>query len=212
MASVADPRHRNECFSAASVGVYLGEYAARLHVALGGIDADALDRARQLIEAASMEGRRIFAAGNGGSAAIADHLCCDWTKGTHVHGHPVIDTTSFTANVALYSAVANDFGFEAVFARQIGFVGRAGDVLVAISSSGNSANIIAAVDAARSAGMATIGLTGFDGGRLKDHADVSIHVDVANYGIVEDSHQIVMHVLAQFIATRRDTPDQPAGG
>jgi D-sedoheptulose 7-phosphate isomerase len=199
-----DPRHRNELFDRSEIGAYLRDYARRLHDALAAVDAAALDRARVLIEAAGAAGGRVYSIGNGGSAAVADHLCCDWTKGTHAPGHPVIHSQSMTANMALYSAVANDFGFEQVFAHQIELIGRPGDLLVAISSSGNSPNILNAVEAARARGMASIGLCGFAGGALKDAADVTLHVDIANYGIVEDAHQALMHVLAQFIAAHRD--------
>jgi D-sedoheptulose 7-phosphate isomerase len=204
MSIAEDPRHRNIVFDRASIRSYLHDYAAGLELALKGIDAEAVEGARQLIVETAAAGNRIYAVGNGGSAAIADHLCCDLVKGTHVEGHPVIDTVSMTANVALYSAIANDFGFEKVFSRQVEFLGRSGDLLLAISSSGQSPNIIAGVEAARTAGMKTIGLSGFTGGKLKDIVDVAIHVDAHNYGIVEDAHQAVMHVLAQYIACSRD--------
>jgi phosphoheptose isomerase len=199
-----DPRHLNQRFDVSSIGAYLCDYADHLRAALLTVDAAALDRARLLIDEAAQSGRRIYAIGNGGSTAIADHLCCDLTKGTHAHGHPVIDTTSMTSNVALYSAIANDFGFEHVFSTQISFVGRAGDLLIAISSSGKSPNILAGIEAAHAAGMATIGLSGFTGGALARTAQVSLHVDASNYGIVEDVHQALMHVLAQFLACGRD--------
>lgn len=202
---IKDPRHRNEHFDPTSIGAYLADYADRLKLALLSVDADALNQARELIEGAAANGNKIYAIGNGGSAAIADHLCCDLTKGTHVSGHPVVETHSMTSNVALYSAIANDFGFEKVFSTQIGFVGRPGDVLLAISSSGNSANILGAVAAAHDIGMSTIGLSGFSGGPLRLAVNVALHVDVNNYGIVEDVHQSLMHVMAQFIAFHRDT-------
>lgn len=199
-----DPRHRNETFDRSSIESYLADYAGALDRVLRGVDPAALDRARNLIETTAAAGGRVYAIGNGGSAAIADHLCCDWTKGTHVPGHPVIHSHSMTSNVALYSAVANDFGFEQVFAHQVSLVGRPGDLLLAISSSGNSPNILHAVDAARAVGMPCIGLSGFDGGKLKEVADVALHVAIRNYGVVEDAHQALMHVLAQFIACGRD--------
>jgi D-sedoheptulose 7-phosphate isomerase len=201
---IKDPRHRNERFDSSSIGAYLADYADRLKTAMLSVDTGALDRARELIEGAAAKGNRIYAIGNGGSAAIADHLCCDLTKGTHAAGHPVVETHSMTSNVALYSAIANDYGFEKVFSTQVGFVGRPGDVLLAISSSGNSANILGAVAAAHEVGMSTIGLSGFSGGPLRLAVNVSLHVDANNYGIVEDAHQSLMHVMAQFIACHRD--------
>ncbi len=199
-----DPRHRNKTFDHSSIGAYLHDYAGKLQSAMTTIDVQALERARALIEGAATAGKRIYAVGNGGSAAIADHLCCDWTKGTHAEGHPTISTLSMTSNVALYSAIANDYGFEKVFSTQIDFVGTKGDVLVAISSSGNSPNILAAVDRAHAIGMSSIGLSGFTGGKLKENAQVALHVAADNYGVVEDAHQAIMHVLAQFIAIGRD--------
>ncbi len=199
-----DPRHRNDRFDASSIGAYLTGYADRLRVALLAVDVEALDRARALIEQTAHAGRRVYAIGNGGSAAIADHLCCDWTKGTHHADHPVIDSLSMVSNVALYSAIANDFGFERVFSTQIELLAQPGDLLVAISSSGNSPNILAGVEAAQARGMTAIGLSGFNGGKLKDSADVSLHVPIDNYGVVEDAHQALMHILAQYIACHRD--------
>jgi phosphoheptose isomerase len=126
------------------------------------------------------------------------------TKGTHVPGHPVVDAVSLTANVAMYSAIANDFGFTSVFSRQLCMLGRQGDVLIAISSSGESANILEAVEEARKMGITTVGLSGFTGGQLRDRVDLSIHVSANNYGIVEDAHQLLMHVMAQYLVQARE--------
>ena len=130
-------------------------------------------------------------------------MCCDWTKGTHHEHHPTIPTQSLNANVPLYSAIANDFGFDRVFAAQVEMLGRPGDVLVAISSSGNSLNILAGVQAAKAMRMPIIGLSGFSGGELRDAADVALHVAENNYGIVEDAHQALVHILAQFMTCKR---------
>ena len=199
-----DPRYRNERFDTTSPGRYLADYSERLKSALDRIDEQALEKVILRISEAAAAGNRVYSIGNGGSAAVADHLCCDWTKGTHVPGQPVVDALSLTANVAMYSAIANDFGFTNVFSTQLRMLGRQGDLLVAISSSGNSANILEAVDEARKVGMSTIGLTGFTGGQLKERVDFAIHVDVNNYGIVEDAHQLMMHVIAQYLGYARE--------
>lgn len=199
-----DPRSRNEWCDTASPGAYLLEYADRLRGALQSVDGVALAQASALLEKTAASGGHVYSIGNGGSAAIADHLCCDWTKGTHAEGHPTIATLSLSANVALYSAVANDFGFERVFAAQVEMLGKAGDLLIAISSSGNSANILNAVVSAKARGMSSIGLSGFDGGKLREAVDISLHVAENNYGLVEDAHQAIAHVLAQFIARSRN--------
>jgi phosphoheptose isomerase len=199
-----DPRRRNELYERRSIGSYALDYAGHLKAAIEAVDPVALEKAHGLIVGAAVSARRIFAIGNGGSAAIADHLCCDWVKGTHHESHPTVDSTSLSSNIALYSAIANDFGFEKVFTTQLKFLGRSGDVLVAVSSSGNSPNITSAVEAAHEIGMSTIGLSGFSGGKLKDIAQVALHVPANNYGVVEDAHQALCHILAQFIAASRD--------
>lgn len=198
-----DPRIRNEVFDTSSLAGFFSGYRDRLHQSLALIDKDALGRAVQVVEEVGARGGHIYAIGNGGSAAIADHLCCDWTKGTDAQGHRPIATHSLSSNNALYSAIANDFGFPEVFSQQLGYFGKKGDVLLAISSSGNSDNIVRAAAQAKSLGMTSIGLTGFSGGRLKAMADIALHVPADNYGVVEDAHQIIMHVMAQFITARR---------
>ena len=198
-----DPRIRNEVFDTASLPAFFGGYCDRLRSSLALIDQEALARAVKAVEEVGERGGHIYAVGNGGSAAIADHLCCDWTKGTDAPGHKPIASHSLSSNAALYSAIANDFGFPEVFSQQLGYFGKKGDLLLAISSSGNSDNIVRAAAQAKSLGMTTVGLTGFSGGRLKTMADVALHVPAENYGIIEDAHQIIMHVMAQFITAHR---------
>ena len=200
-----DTRRPNEQFDTSSLAAFFRGYSQRLALSLALIDQDALAHAVKAIESVGEQGGHIYAIGNGGSAAIADHLCCDWTKGTVAPGHKPIATYSLSSNAALYSAIANDFGFTHVFSRQLDYYGKAGDMLLAISSSGNSDNIIRAVDQAKAIGMTVVGLTGFSGGRLKALADIALHVPADNYGVIEDAHQIVMHVIAQFITARRQT-------
>ena len=118
--------------------------------------------------------------------------------------HPPIRTTSLNSNMALYTAIANDFGFERVFSEQLKYFGSNSDILVAISSSGNSENIIQGVKKAKSKSMFVIGLSGFDGGQLRSIRYFSIHVDASNYGVVEDSHQIIMHMIGLYVFSRRE--------
>ena len=199
-----DPRFRNSVFPARTWKGYVREYARDLQDALERVPEAALEQASCVITTAVHDGRRIFVAGNGGSAAIADHLCCDWTKGTHTPGLPPLRTHSLVSNVALLTAIANDFGYDASFSRQLEMLGSAGDVVLLISSSGNSPNIIAAADTAKAMGITTIGLTGFTGGALASRVDFSLYVPYANYGLVEDCHQILMHTFAQLFVTNRE--------
>lgn len=203
--SAADPRRKNRTFSAKAAKAYLLEYVESLACALEAIPADSLDAAVDLLESAMREGRRIYVCGNGGSAAIADHLCCDWTKGSKVAGIDALRTHSLASNAALFTAVANDFGYERSFSAQVEFFGQSGDVLAAISSSGNSPNVIGAVEAAKAKGMRVLGFSGFEGGALARLSDISLHVPFANYGLVEDGHQIMMHVLSQFLTLRLES-------
>lgn len=180
---------------------YLEEYSNALTNALKGIDQASLCKAQEAMESASKSNRQIFVAGNGGSAAISNHLCCDWTKGTFISKDVFrIRTQSLSTNNAVLTAYANDYSYEDVFAKQVEHLANEGDCLVLISSSGNSENIIRAVNQARKLKMTTIGLSGFTGGRLKEESDISIHVNFNNYGIVEDAHQAIMHILAQYTA------------
>ncbi len=201
-----DPRFKNAMFPADSWKGYLQQYARQVQEALEQVPASVLDEAYRVITTAVNDNRRVFVAGNGGSAAIADHLCCDWTKGTHSPGLSPLRTHSLASNVPVLTAIANDFGYDTVFSRQLEMLASAGDVLLLISSSGNSPNIVSAVAAAKAMGITTVGLTGFSGGALAQQADVSLHIPYANYGVVEDCHQILMHTFAQLFARQRE-PD-----
>ena len=188
---------------------YVRQYASQLQEALEQVPEAALDEAYRVIATAVQDNRHVFVAGNGGSAAIADHLCCDWTKGTHSPGLTPLRTQSLASNVPMLTALANDFGYDFVFSRQLEMLGSAGDVLLLISSSGNSPNIVSAVDTAKAMGITTIGFTGFGGGKLAAQADVSLHVPYSNYGLVEDAHQVLMHTFAQLFVSQRESATQP---
>lgn len=188
------PTHRYE-----SPGDYWDGYAAQLAKALASIDRGQLDRAAALLLDAIRRDATIFSCGNGGSAAIANHLQCDHQKGIHTDTGYRPRVVSLSSNVELITAVGNDIGYEDIFSFPLRLHGRPGDVLFVISSSGNSENIVRALGAAAELKIASIALTGFSGGRSKVAADVAVHVDAANYGIVEDCHQACMHALAQFI-------------
>ncbi len=163
------------------------------------VDRQQLDIASRLIKNARGYGLRIFVAGNGGSSSIADHLGCDMTKGTYIKDRSSIEVISLVSNTAILTAIANDISYDDIFSYQLGMANvRAGELLILISSSGNSPNIVKANDWALANGMITIGLTGFTGGKLMERASVRLHVPFHNYGIVEDCHQAIMHCLAQF--------------
>jgi D-sedoheptulose 7-phosphate isomerase len=202
MTSPEDPRRFNCQFSLESIGGHVKGYADALSSALLSIDWHQLDLAVAEIESVRLRRARLWVAGNGGSAAIADHLLCDWVKGTFIASEAPIHVHSLVSNTALLTACANDFGYDVSFARQIEMQAQPGDTLICISSSGNSANILAALRKASSMGLKTIALTGFDGGESARLADINLHVTAHNYGVVEDCHQILMHNIAQYIYGR----------
>jgi len=183
----------------ADVGAYWQAYAAQLAHATASVDRAKLDAAAALLEAAIRAGNWVYACGNGGSAAISNHLLCDFAKGIQTDTDHRPRVISLAANIETILAIGNDIGFDDVFVYQLRTAARAGDVLVTISSSGNSENIVRPIEWARRNGVKTIALTGFDGGRSARLADLNIHVDARNYGVIEDVHQSLMHALSQFI-------------
>lgn len=190
-----------------TAAAYSAAYFREWGSAVESIDPMAVQRAAGILLDAYLRGATIFSCGNGGSAAIADHLQCDHLKGVRNGTDLAPRVTSLTSNVDLITAIANDIGYEEVFAFQLQSQARRGDVLVAISSSGGSPNIVRALAWASSHGMATIAFTGFTGGEARRLADVPVHVGSSNYGIVEDLHQAAMHAIAQFIRQSRMTDD-----
>lgn len=188
------------------IAAYLDDYAGQIGRALASVDREAMTAAMTILDQAMSQDRRIFSCGNGGSAAIANHLVCDHAKGLQADTalRPLVQ--SLSATVEMMTAIANDISYAEVFAYQIRTFGRPGDVLVTISSSGDSENVVRAVEWARANGLRTIALTGFKGGRTRAMAEVALHVDADNYGVVEDVHQSLMHILAQFLRQRHMDP------
>jgi phosphoheptose isomerase len=182
---------------------YWRAYATEMEKAAASIDAAQLDAAARILADAYQRGARVLACGNGGSASIANHFQCDHLKGVGTGTDLEPKVISLSTNVELLTAVANDIGYEEVFRYQLEAQSNPGDVLVAISSSGRSPNIVRTLTWAREHDRRTIALTGFDGGEARTTAEVAVHVDSTNYGIVEDLHQAVMHALAQYVRQSR---------
>jgi phosphoheptose isomerase len=195
----------------ASAALYFDDYGASVVKAARTIDQKALEQAAEILIDAYTRRAGVFCCGNGGSAAIANHLECDHVKGIRTATDLAPRVVSLNANVELLTAIANDISFEDVFAYQLESQSEPGDVLIAVSSSGRSPNIVRAVTWARDHDLRTIALTGFSGGEVRTTADVVIHVDSANYGIVEDLHQSIMHALAQYIRQSRMTDESISG-
>lgn len=193
------------------IAAYLDDYAGQVGRALASVDRKAMEAATAILDQAISQDRRIFSCGNGGSAAISNHLVCDHAKGLQSDTLLRPQVQSLSATVELMTAIANDISYAEVFAYQIRTFGREGDVLITISSSGDSENVVRATQWARSNGLRTIALTGFEGGRTRHLAEVALHVDADNYGVVEDVHQSLMHILAQFLRQRHMDPELVAG-
>ena len=183
----------------ADAAAFARAYFENLGRAAASVDPARIAEAVAILEAAHRRGASIFACGNGGSAAIANHLMCDHCKGVAADTPLRPRVHSLSANVEIITAIANDMTYADVFAYQLRNLGRPGDVLVTISSSGDSENIVRAADAAKSGGMQMVALTGFQGGRSARMADVNLHVAADNYGVIEDVHQSLMHILAQWL-------------
>lgn len=183
-------------------GAYASDYIQRLGIAAATVSPVAISAAADLILNTTLAGKRIFSCGNGGSAAIANHLVCDCLKGIRTDTQLRPKVHSFSTTVELITAIVNDIGSEEMFSYQLSSMAEAGDLLIAISSSGASPNIIKALEVAADMGVKTIAMTGFSGGRSAEIADVNLHVDCDNYGMVEDVHQSLMHILAQYCRHR----------
>ena len=150
------------------------------------------------------EQRTVFLIGNGGSAANASHFGQDLAKGTlaSMSATRRFRVIPLTDNIGFITALANDEGYDSIFEQQLRNLASAGDLLVAISGSGNSPNVLRAVEYARSIGMRTIGITGYDGGKLLRLADESVHIPIDDMGMVEALHGVVFHHAMCFLRER----------
>jgi D-sedoheptulose 7-phosphate isomerase len=175
---------------------YTEQYRQLLFQALSSIDLKAVDQAIEWFRQARDEGRQIFVCGNGGSAATASHFATDMVKGAS-YGRPVrFRILALTDSVSTLTAYANDVSYEAVFVEQLKNFARPGDLVMGISGSGNSPNVLRAIEYANSIGCRTLALTGRDGGRLAPLAQLTIHVPEPHMGRIEDAHMVVCHMIA----------------
>lgn len=166
---------------------------------LQAIDLGQLQRIEELLATARAERRRVFTFGNGGSAALAMHFATDLSLIPPVGGAQ-FDVVCISANLPLVSALANDIGFEAVFARQLAAQARAGDLVMGISASGNSPNCVAALRQAREIGVVTASMLAFDGGEMRSLSDACLHVPIDDYRLAESVHLVACHALSSALA------------
>jgi D-sedoheptulose 7-phosphate isomerase len=177
------------------------DYLSETRDVLAHLDAELVDRISEQIWQAYERDRTVYLFGNGGSAALASHLACDLAKGASANGRRRLRAVSLNDNMALLTAVANDLDYEEIFAEQLHHI-EAGDVALAISSSGNSGNVVRGLKVAQQAGAATIAITGFKGGRVKALCDMCLVVPSDNVQYIEDSHLSVMHAIFSAIRQR----------
>ena len=172
---------------------------------LSQMDLDAIERVFQRLRAARDAGAMVYIAGNGGSAATATHWATDMGKATKRSGNAPMKVMCLSDNVSWLTALANDEGYERVFAGQVENFARPNDVLVVISASGNSKNLVRAVELAKEQGVTTIGFLGFDGGALKDLVDdhVWLPTEKGAYELAEDSHMTLCHILTMCLVQDR---------
>lgn len=188
------PNHRFD-----DVGGFADAYVSQLEMGAKSLDRVRLRQAADILIDTHRKGCAVFSCGNGGSAAIANHLACDHTKGVRTDTDLTPRVISLSNNVEIITAISNDIAFDEVFAFQLQALGKPGDALITISSSGDSENIVRAAQWAVANEVRVISMTGLAGGRSAAIADVNLHVESNNYGVIEDVHQSMMHILAQFI-------------
>lgn len=180
--------------------VFARSYLDYLKQVLDSIDPNAVASFVATLFDARARGATVFMIGNGGSAATASHFANDLSIGTNDYEKP-FRVLSLTDNIPVITAISNDYGYDEVFVRQLRVLAKKGDVVVGISASGNSTNLIRAFEFAAHAGLHTVAITAFDGGKLKAIADQGIHVSTGykEYGPAEDAHMVLDHLIGAYL-------------
>ncbi len=177
-------------------------YLDRLHAMLAAMDAEAVVKAADVLLDAYDRQRTVFICGNGGSASTASHMAADFGKNAVAAGKPRLRVISLNDNMAWFSSLANDLGYANVFVEQMENLLGPGDVLVTLSASGNSENVVKAAEFARARGGRVVALVGFTGGKLARMADAVVHLRSDDYGPVEDGHLVLNHIFTEALRER----------
>ena len=175
------------------------DYAQRLKTTIDGYDWAALQPLADLVREAWSEGRHIYLCGNGGSAGNAIHLANDYLYGVAKSGGKAIRVTALPANAAVLTCLANDIAYDAIYSQQLETLARKDDVLIVLSGSGNSPNVVKAIEKGREIGMRTVAILGYSGGRCKELAEFPIHFAVDDMQISQDMQLVVGHMLMQWL-------------
>ncbi len=181
---------------------HVDSYLARLSAAVDALPRDRLELLGELLFRAYENEKQVFTLGNGGSASTASHMAADLAKNTIGPNMRRFRILSLNDNTSIMTALANDMGYENVFCEQLVNLITAGDLLVVISASGNSENVLKAMSYAQERSAQVVGLLGFDGGRAAAIADLSIIVPSDHYGVIEDAHLIINHIFVDYFRTR----------
>lgn len=184
---------------------YKRGYFERLCQLMNNLDEETLENIVLSIRHKILENKKIFLAGNGGSSAVLSHWVNDLVVGNYVEGQPKIRAFNLTDNQSVITAVGNDEGFENIFVAQLRDLAETGDLLIVMSVSGNSPNLVRAVEWAKSNGLNTIGIVGCDGGKLKSLCDIVLHIESTKdeYGPVEDIFSLLTHLISTYLAQDR---------
>ncbi len=177
-------------------------YITLLQQTIDQLPRDKVARVIDLLHSARFSGRQVFIMGNGGSASTASHFVCDLAKNTRAEGWPRYKVIGLSDNMAIFSAYANDEGYENVFCEQLANLLLPDDIVIAISASGNSRNVVNAIQYAKNQNALTIGFTGFDGGILGTLVDINLHINSNIIEHVEDLHLVLEHMIIKSLKER----------
>jgi D-sedoheptulose 7-phosphate isomerase len=182
-----------------NISAFASSYFKNIQAAQASVNVDLLTAAYNILNEAYSRGATLYVCGNGGSAAISNHLACDHSKCGQTDTLLRPKVVSLSTNIEMITAIANDISYDDIFVYQLKTLAEPDDVLITISCSGDSENIVRAAQWAKDKKLRIISFTGFNGGRSANLADVNLQVAADNCGIVEDLHQGLMHILAQYL-------------
>ena len=177
----------------------ISAYFNRLKETIDKINVDDLNKVMNVLEQAREEGHQVFVMGNGGSAATASHYVCDFNKGISYGKEKMYKMICLNDNVPTMMAYANDIAYDEVFVGPLRNFFQSGDVVIGISGSGNSGNVVKALEWATAHGAKTIGLTGYDGGKVKQLAQYNVHIPINDMQITEDLHMVLDHCMMKIL-------------
>jgi phosphoheptose isomerase len=181
-----------------SLEEFFSTYLKKLNQSIESLDIEQVKTVVDALMKNIDSGATIYTCGNGGSSSIADHFVCDLVKGASSDSS-VNPKVVPLLSMPLLTAIANDIGYEDIFSFPLSKYASQGDILLSVSSSGNSPNIVKAIETAKSLGVLTISFLGFEGGKAKELSDLCLHTPSDNYGVCEDAHHALMHILSQYI-------------